>query len=231
MLVHTLIPYSLLLLVFPCVRSESSQLSFNLTPITQTTTLIDVLNNDSDYTSLLKLLQRARLVPTLNKLTESTFFAPTNDAISRRPLWKAALDDGGDSLRDNIQEKLRQELLYHLLNYTMPSLPVDENPQVHKTLLFPRKLPDSPSRDPPPSPPWLPIPGGTLGGEPQRLRVSQRKGQVRVGVDASGQGGTVIVKGRVDASNGILLGINDVLEIPPDLGMSSLPSLSWFMFH
>jgi solute carrier family 25 carnitine/acylcarnitine transporter 20/29 len=186
---------------------------------------VDRLNEDPDYTSLIKLLQRARLIPTLNKLKEATLFAPTNDAISRKPLWQAALDDTADSLRDNVQEKLRQELFYHILNYTLPSLPVDENPQVHKTLLFPHKLPDAPSREPPPNPPWLPTPSGTLGDEPQRLRVSQLQGQVRVGVNASGLGGTAVVKGTVHANNGILLGINDVLDVPPDLG-TSLHSLT-----
>ena len=212
---HSLIPFSLLLLLVSANANDAQQTLHS--PTTQTTTLIDVLNDDPDYTSLLKLLQLARLVPTLNRIKQATLFAPTNDAISRHQFWTDALDAPPGSIRDNVQEQLRQELFYHILNYTITSLPTEQDPQVHKTLLFPRKLPDKPSHEPPPSPPWMPVPSGTLGGEPQRLRLSQQNGQLRVGVDESGQGGTTIVKGRVDAGNGILLGVNDVLLVPPDL--------------
>ena len=86
------------------------------------TNLVDALSADPDYTSLLRLLQQAKLIPTLNKLNGSTFFAPTNDAIKRHSaqnaLWQAALQDDPLDLKDNIQEKLRQELFYHLLNET-----------------------------------------------------------------------------------------------------------------
>lgn len=203
-------------------------------PTTQSTTLVDALSNDTDYTLLLRLLQRAKLIPTLNKLNGSTLFAPTNDAIERRAssdaLWQAALDDESDSLRDNRQEKLRQELFYHLLNYSVLALPTDSDPEVHKTLLFPRKAGDPPTHEPPPSPPWMPVPGGTLGGEPQRLRVASHDGGVRVGVNAFGRGGAEIVKGKVEAGNGVLLGIGDVLQVPPDLAtvVSQHPSLSYF---
>lgn len=183
-------------------------------PTTQSTTLVDALSADNDYASLLRLLQRARLIPTLNKLNGSTLFAPTNDAIKRHTPWHDALTS------DNIHEQLRQELFYHLLNYSIPGLPNQPETQVHKTLLFPRTHVDPPSRHPPPSPPWLPIPGGTLGGQPQRLRVASRDGSAWVGVDADGNGGVQIVKGQVNVRNGVLLGIADVLSVPPDLGVS-----------
>jgi solute carrier family 25 carnitine/acylcarnitine transporter 20/29 len=64
----------------------------------------------------------------------------------------------------------------------------------------------------------MPTPGGTLGGEPQRLRVAAREDNAWVGVDAFGNGGSQIIKGQTDAGNGILLGIADVLDPPPDLG-------------
>lgn len=212
------LPLSILLLL-PFVSSSPSQLSFNATPSTQSTTLIDALGADPDYTSLLKLLQRARLVPTINKLNRSTLFAPTNDAIERRSLWADALSETyNSSTRDNIHEKLRQELFYHLLNYTVDALPDEHNLQAHKTLLYPRKQVDPPSREPPPSPPWMPVPGGTLGGEPQRLRLASVSGDVYVGTNAFGQGGAKVVKGQIDAGNGMLFGIGDVLDVPTDLG-------------
>jgi len=176
------------------------------------TTLVDALSADPDYTSLLRLLQRARLIPTLNRLNGSTLFAPTNDAIkrhlSRNSLWLQ---------QDNVQEQLRQQLFYHLFNYSLLSLPSENNTQSHTTLLFPRPPPRKP-------PPWMPTPGGTLGGEPQRLRVAARKDGAWVGVDAFGQGGSQITKGQKDAGNGILYGIADVLEPPPDLGQWPIQS-------
>jgi len=63
----------------------------------------------------------------------------------------------------------------------------------------------------------MPIPGGSLGSEPQRLRVVARGKGAWVGVDAFGQGGAEIVKGKVDAGNGMLFGIDDVLDPPPNL--------------
>lgn len=220
MLLANCIPLSLLLLL-PFV--STTQTPFDATaPTAQSTTLIDVLNADKDYTSLLQLLQLARLIPTINKLNGSTLFAPTNDAIERHGLWQTALSEPDPSMQDNIHEKLRQELFYHLLNYSLPVLPVEHGPQVLKTLHFPRKPLDPPSREPPPQPPWMPTPGGTLGGEPQRLRVASREDGVWVGVNAFGEGGASVVKGKIDAGNGALLGIGEVLQVPPDLGMNLL---------
>ncbi|KAL6302150.1 FAS1 domain-containing protein [Sparassis latifolia] len=186
-------------------------------PSAQSTTLLDALSADPDYVSLIKLLQRAKLVPTLNRLNGSTLFAPTNDAIAANSLWQTALDD---PLRDNLQENLRQQLFYHLLNYTLTILPTEKLPQEHKTLLYPHSPKEPPSSQPPPNPPWMPIPNGTLGDQPQRLRASHRDESMWVGVDFSGDGGARVVKDRVDTANGVLLGIDTVLEMPPDLATS-----------
>lgn len=181
-----------------------------------TRTLVDALNDDPDYTSLLTLLQRARLIPTLNRLNGSTLFAPTNDAIKRHSstnaLWQTLLQQ--ENYNDNVQELLRQQLFYHLFNYSLPSLPTEQDIQTHRTLLFPHTSLQPPSRK---HPPWIPTPGGTLGGEPQRLRVAAREESTWVGVDAFGNGGSQIIKGQTDAGNGVLLGIADVLDPPPDL--------------
>lgn len=210
------IPIAFLVPLFPWAACASHpQASWSTTSLT----LVDALSADPDYTSLLRLLQKALLIPTLNRLNGSTFFAPTNEAIKRHvssnPLWHAVLQDDTFVISDNVQEQLRQQLFYHILNYSLPSLPTEPNIQVHKTLHFPRQPVAPPSRHPPPFPPWMPIPGGTLGGEPQRLRVSTR---ARVGEDSKGEGGAEIVKGLVDAGNGVILGIADVLEPPLDLG-------------
>ncbi|EIN14096.1 FAS1 domain-containing protein [Punctularia strigosozonata HHB-11173 SS5] len=203
-------------------------------PSASSYTLVDALDQDPDYQLLLRLIQRARLIPTINKLNGSTLWAPTNEAIKKHasfsPLWQAALVEDQDSL-DNVNEQLRQELFYHLLNYSLPSLPTTEDPRVEKTLHYPRQPTEHPSPEPPPSPPWLPIPGGTLGGEPQRLRVASRDSKGWVGVDAFGNGGAQIVKGDpVSVDNGILVGIGDVLQVPPDLAtvVSQHPSVAYF---
>lgn len=197
------------------------------------TNIVDALSSDPDYTSLLALLQRAKLIPTLNKLNATTLFAPTNDAIQKHAktnvLWQSAFWDEESTQRDNIQEKLRQELFYHMLNRTLPSLPKDEDLVVLQTMHYPRKPTEPPSQDPPPYPPWMPVPGGTLGGEPQRLRAASRKSAAWVGVDAFGKGGAKVSKERAEASNGVVIGIDDVLEVPPDLATVILrhPSLSY----
>src|SRR5258708_6317144 len=110
-------------------------------PAVTSTTLVDALNADPDYTSLLRLFQRTKLIPTLNKLNGSTLFAPTNDAIKRAsledPLWLAAFQDTIERLSDNVQEQLRQRLFYHLLNESLPSLPSSANLPFYKTPLSP----------------------------------------------------------------------------------------------
>ncbi|KAJ7275192.1 carnitine/acyl carnitine carrier [Mycena haematopus] len=193
-------------------------------------TLVDFLSDDPDYTSLIVLLQRARLIPTLNRLNGSTFFAPTNTAIEQNALWSAVVADESFMVDDNIHEQLRQQLFYHLINYSLPEVPEAPNPLVLHTLHFPRSPLEPPSREPPPSPPWMPIPGGSLGGAPQRLRVASRDQGAWVGVDAAGMRGIEIVKGRVDAGNGVLVGIGGVLEPPPDLAhvVSQHKSVSYF---
>ncbi|KAF4622849.1 hypothetical protein D9613_002123 [Agrocybe pediades] len=210
------LPLALLAAALP-VFSTFTQSSWS-TPSPTSMTLVDALSADPDYSSLLVLLQRSRLIPTLNKLNGSTFFAPTNEAIKRHvqrnSLWRDVLQENAS---DNVNEQLRQQLLYHLLNETLSALPTEDDVLVYKTLLYPRKPIDPPSRKPPPYPPWMPIPGGTLGGEAQRLRLAAHKDGANIGTDAFGKDGVKIVKGLQDAGNGILLGIDDVLEPPPDL--------------
>jgi solute carrier family 25 (mitochondrial carnitine/acylcarnitine transporter), member 20/29 len=197
-------------------------------PSTTSSTLVDVLSADEDYTTLLQLLQRAKLIPTLNRLNGSTLFAPTNDAIKHRAsedsFWAATLSaDESYFALDNVKEQLRQELFYHLLNYTIADFgdrKSGDELHEHKTLHFPRLPLEPPSREPPPGPPWMPVPGGTLGGEPQRLRTVLRDKKIRVGVDAFGDGGVRVVKDRVDAANGAVVGIGRILKVPLDLGNS-----------
>lgn len=64
----------------------------------------------------------------------------------------------------------------------------------------------------------MPIPGGTLDGEPQRIRLATHDNSVSIGADYSGKHGVPIVKGLQDAGNGMLLGIGEVIEPPSDLG-------------
>ncbi|KII93784.1 hypothetical protein PLICRDRAFT_101968 [Plicaturopsis crispa FD-325 SS-3] len=226
---------SFVLALLPLVSlAQAAQVPWETRPTISSYTLVDALSADPDYTSLLRLLQRARLIPTLNKLNGSTLFAPTNDAIHRHSksnsLWHIASAENDVDLRDNVQEQLRQELFYHILNYSLPALPAESDTQVHKTLHFPRTSLEPPTNEPPPLPPWMPVPGGTLGGEPQRLRVAAREGGAWVGVDAFGKGGAEIVKGQVDAGNGVLLGIADVLQVPSDLAtiVSQHADISYF---
>lgn len=215
------IPLTLLALV-SLSTSTQVPLTWHSNTTIQSTTLVDVLNSDEDYTLLISLLQRAKLIPTLNKLNGSTLFAPTNDAIKRHAqtneLWRSALSYY-DPPNDNVQEELRQQLFYHMLNYSLTQIPEDSTTQVLHTLHFPKLPIDSPTNEPPPSPPWMPLPESTLGNKPQRLRVTSRDGVTWLDVDAFGKGGIEIIKERVDAANGVVYGIADVLEVPPHLGL------------
>lgn len=197
------------------------------------TTLVDALSSDGDFTLLLRLIQRAKLVPTLNKLNGSTLFAPTNAAIQRRrdkdkkSIWEEAVREEEETiLTDNVLQGLRQHLFYHLLNYTLESIPEDIVPQ--RTLHFPEAPVEPPTDEPPPSPPWLPVPGGLLGGEPQRLRTTIRDGKKFIGVDATGQGGARQVKETITVSNGVIYGVDRVLDLPGSLydEITRHPSLS-----
>jgi len=212
------IPLTLLALVS---LSATAQVPLVSTTV-QSLTVVDVLSLDKDYTLLLSLLQSARLIPTLNKLNDSTLFAPTNDAIKRHAqsndLWRLALSYQ-DSLKDNVQEELRQQLFYHMLNYSLTQVPEDSTIQVHDTLHFPKLSLDPPTNEPPPSPPWMPLPESTLGNKPQRLRATSRDDVTWVGVDAFGKGGIEVIKARADAANGVVYGISGVLEVPPHLGL------------
>ncbi|KAH0838185.1 FAS1 domain-containing protein [Lanmaoa asiatica] len=176
---------------------------------------------------------RARLIPTLNKLNGSTFFAPTNDAVKRHAdnnaLWQSLLSETHSLAPDNVQEQLRQQLFYHLLNYSLTDLPEDSTTHTLETLHFPQLPPNSSSHEPPSSP-WFPVPHGLLGDQPQRLRLASRDGATWVGVDASSNGGAKLVKERAEATNGIVYGIAEVLEPPPDIitVVGGLKSLSYF---
>ncbi|KAG8741886.1 hypothetical protein FRC10_002299 [Ceratobasidium sp. 414] len=190
-------------------------------------TLVDVLSSDKDYTLLLKALQRARLVPTLNRINGSTLFAPTNDAIrryaARHPdsAWAALVDDK----EGNPHIALRQHLFYHMLNYTATpttsdSLPAAPATYTHRTLHFPRAPDDGsgpPSHEPPDLPPWMPVPGGLLAGEPQRLRITWRDDAAWVAVGAGAEKGIKVAKEDVEASNGRVVGVSEVLRLPGNL--------------
>lgn len=214
-----------LLATLPLVAPAQVPLRSTPQPAPATVTLVDVLSSDPDYTELVRLLQRARLIPTLNRLNGSTFFAPNNEAIERyrkrKPtgLWVTALAlADGEELDDNVQEELRQHLFYHLLNYTVEELPGASSVMFHETLYYPRKPTEPPSREPPPYPPWMPIPGGSLGGLPQRVRVASRDDNLWAGVDSSGAGGVELAsKEGVGASNGIIYGLEDVIEQPANI--------------
>ncbi|CAE6520081.1 unnamed protein product [Rhizoctonia solani] len=188
-------------------------------------TMIDMLSADKDYTLLLQAIQRARLVPTLNRINGSTLFAPTNAAIERYAeshpdsAWASLLGE------QNPHNDLRQHVFYHLLNYTATpttsqDLPAAPATYTHKTLHFPQAPEDGsgpPSHEPPNLPPWMPVPGGLLAGEPQRVRVTWKDDAAWVAVSEKGQDGVKVVKNDVVASNGRIVGIDDVIPLPRNL--------------
>ena len=153
-----------------------------------------------------------------------------------------AEDDGS---LDNENWALRQHLLYHMLNYTLEPGDVANSSGVvtHTTLLFP--LDSEPDHTPLPDPnaTWIPQGGiGMLGGHGQRLRLSTGEGR-KVGVDWRGDGGVEVwdgsgwpkddgnktevsktrkkMKGAKWVQNGVVVGLNGVMDPPPSIGGSS----------
>jgi solute carrier family 25 (mitochondrial carnitine/acylcarnitine transporter), member 20/29 len=195
------------------------------------TTVVDVLAQDEDYSLLVYLLQRSQLIPTLSRLNDSTVFAPTNDAIKSAAAGRHSLasDDGRDDSvwswalvdsppPDNVQATLRANLLYHMLNFSLPfhsaQAPVAPAPAFLETLLVP-SLDQGRGRPHP-----RPDGDGLLGDrEGQKLRVARREDEKTtfVGVDFQGQGGAKVVKPDQLARNGVVLGIDQVLIPPPSL--------------
>ncbi|GAA5914060.1 hypothetical protein JCM8208_005932 [Rhodotorula glutinis] len=69
-------------------------------PPPDTSRLVDLLARSPDHQLLLGAFQRARLIPTLNRLRSSTLFAPCDDAIRRArddERRRGLLDGGSDS--------------------------------------------------------------------------------------------------------------------------------------
>ncbi|BGO90815.1 hypothetical protein NBRC10512_000121 [Rhodotorula toruloides] len=108
-----------------------------------TSHLVDILSASPDHQLLLAAFQRARLIPTLNRLNGSTLFAPTDEAIRRErdrekeralsgvvgaAVWTPVVewvDEGKaeEHEHDNLQLALRDTLLYHVLNFTLLAAP------------------------------------------------------------------------------------------------------------
>ena len=156
---------------------------------------------------------------------------------------------------------LRQHLLYHMLNYTLPPSAFTagtgvRNVSTETTLLFP--MVEEPEHPPIPEPgsPWLPRGGeGLLGGHGQRLRVARvgsKEGgpSGMVGVEWNGDGGVEIwdgkawetvgndtdrdrqvVRGARWVRNGVVVGVEGVLEMPPSIGESLLSSVQQLNDH
>lgn len=188
--------------------------------------LIERLAVMPEHTTFVHLLQRTRLVPTLNELQEKTnltIFAPTNAAFEAEPEL-AALASGttvpssesqlvfaGDvSPSDNVGTAARQRLLYHVLNYTLPSLPsISMHETLHRPARHQYSSPDGEDR------------GQLLGGHGQVVRVSRQRNaffreEIRVGVDAHGRGGA-LVRATQHTPTGTLYSVNSVLQVPPPL--------------
>ncbi|BGP23935.1 fasciclin domain containing protein [Rhodotorula toruloides] len=112
-----------------------------------TSHIVDVLSASPGHQLLLAAFQRARLIPTLNRLNGSTLFAPTDEAIRRErdrekertlggapeaAVWTAVVewvDEGKAEVQehDNLQLALRDTLLYHVLNFTLLAAPASND--------------------------------------------------------------------------------------------------------
>ncbi|KAI3626209.1 hypothetical protein CBS9595_001570 [Malassezia furfur] len=197
--------------------------------------LIDVVSSHPELTRFVHLLQRTRLLPTLNRMQElsgpeggMTIFAPNNAAFERAmqgstnvsQFWRDAF---AERPPDNVHAALRQQLWYHILNYTLDAQ--QDGLVYHETLHFPsRKRLQEPTRPGPvPQPPSEPPhpgaedEGGLLGGYGQLLRVFRKSREMRVGVDEQGSKGSKAVAEDRSSAHGVVYVLDDVLPLPPTL--------------
>ena len=111
-----------------------------------------------------------------------------------------------------------ESLREYTLNRTLPYNVSTSGPKgvdMVETLLLPH--PDEGTGRPGEPPERPGPPDSLLGGEGQRLRLARRGNTTVVGVDALGAGGVVIVKTAVKAHNGVVVGIDRMLEPPKSL--------------
>lgn len=148
------------------LQAQAVQFPLTSIPNEISTSLVDLLSASPQHSLLLSAFQRARLIPTLNRLNGSTFFAPTNDAIRAErdrekergvidedAIWSFAARTDGDAdegeaggyddlrkppVHDNLQLALRDTLLFHLLNYTL--FPAPSNSSTNSSFSSPLPL-------------------------------------------------------------------------------------------
>lgn len=142
----------------------------------------------------------------------------------------------------NVNAVLRQQLLYHMINYTLPYnfttfgqaesgavpplLPAVGETFMLSTLHRPshRLLHEPTQPGPVPQPPTSPPhpgaedEGGLLAGEGQKMRIAfSEKGQIRVGTDAKGAGGVNVIKSDRSSKKGLILSVDGIVDLPPSL--------------
>ena len=97
----------LALLVVPRLSTYESTEVFSK----QDPTIVEIASNDARFTTLVKALQQAGLVDTLNGDGEFIVFAPTDDAFKKLP--EGTLDN---LLKAENKDNLKDILLYHVAN-------------------------------------------------------------------------------------------------------------------
>ena len=203
---------------------------------TQDVNLVDIISTYPELSTFIHYLQRARLIPSLNRMQEKsdvssgmTIFAPTNAAFEsfwrHGDLGNKSVSEQEQHLPDNIQAELRQQLLYHVLNYTL--LDGNDANLFLETLHFPsRKRLFEPTRpgtvpqkpqDPPH--PGAEDSGGLLGGYGQMLRVvrAENGSITHVGMDHRGMHGARVIHVDRRSRHGIVYLIDRVISLPPSL--------------
>ncbi|WFD42517.1 hypothetical protein MPSI1_001162 [Malassezia psittaci] len=197
--------------------------------------LVDAIAARADLTRFVHLLQRTRLIPTLNRMQELdyertgvTLFAPSNAAFER--VMKSDTDEGAfwreafsERIPDNIHSALRQRLWYHVLNYTLQD--AKEPLTYHETMHYPsrKRLQESTRPGPIPQPPIEPPhpgaedTGGLLGGAGQLLRVYRKSNVFRIGTDTKGAGGVKVIDQDLSSTHGIVCVLDGILTLPPSL--------------
>lgn len=195
--------------------------------------LVDLISTYPELSTFTRHLQRTRLIPTLNRIqtydkehTGIIIFAPTNAAfddakIGYGSIWMEEMRTNAD----NIQAQLRQQLLYHILNYTVSDTVSNATylETLHlpsrKRLVEPTRPGNIPQKPFTPPHPGAEDNGGLLGGSGQMLRVERSaNGSIfYVGSDVYGTHGANVIHVDRRSPHGDLYIIDRVLSLPPSL--------------
>lgn len=150
-------------------------------------TIVDIAADNADFSILVRALQRTNLVNTLDGSGQFTVFAPTNDAFQT---FFASL--GSSVTVENVDANvLKGILLNHVIGSEIKSADIPSSTYVSTLSPF-----------------------STAANAPTISMFVQKSGGTVTINGGTNNGGTTVVQADLDASNGVIHVVGDVIKIP-----------------